>query len=251
MKSSKLFQTGSIATLAPFTLALALMLSLPAGTVAAGEPNQLTSGEQAAGWKLLFDGESLNGWRGYRKDTPPAVGWTVQDGLLHKVRGERGGDIVTTKKFDDFELYWEWRVESGGNNGVKYLVTEERPSAPGHEYQMLDDQRHPDAAGGAKRQTASFYDVLAPMADRPVKPAGEWNASRIIIQGNRVEHWLNGVKVLEYELGSASLREALQASKFRNSDRFGEKISGHIMLTDHNDATWFRNLKIRPIDGAR
>ena len=246
MKNPAFFRTGSVAALASFTL----LLSLPAGTAAAGEPNRLSSEEKEAGWKLLFDGESLNGWRAYRKDAPPAAGWTVQDGLLHKIRGERGGDIVTTEKFDDFELYWEWRVESGGNNGVKYLVTEERPSAPGHEYQMLDDQRHPDAAGGARRLTASFYDVLAPFADRPVKEAGEWNASRIIIRGNRVEHWLNGAKVLEYELGSASLREALQASKFRDSDRFGEKISGHIMLTDHNDATWFRNLKIRPVKGG-
>ena len=165
------------------------MLASPA--LAAPSANSLTSEEKAAGWKLLFDGESLKEWRLYNQKAAPESGWKVEDGLLKKLPRQRGGDIVTEGKFDNFDLTWEWRVAPGGNNGLKYLVTEERPSAPGHEYQLIDDIGHPDGRLGAKRQTASFYDVLPPAADKPLKPVGEWNSSRVLIQGDHVEHWLN------------------------------------------------------------
>lgn len=195
----------------------------------------------------MFDGKTTEGWRGYKQAAMPPKGWKVEDGVLKKVGGERGGDIITEEKFDGFELSWEWRINSGGNNGLKYLVTEDRPSAPGHEYQLIDDQRHPDAAKGAKRATASFYHVLPPAADKPLRPVGEWNASRLLVQDNHVEHWLNGKKVLEYELGSDTLKAAIAESKFKDSPGFGTKIKGHIMLTDHGDECWFRNIKIREL----
>ncbi len=209
--------------------------------------NHLTPEEKAAGWSLLFNGKNLEGWRQYGRQAPPAEGWKVEDGVLKKVAKQRGGDIIHTNTFGDFDFSWEWRVGPGGNNGVKYLVTEQRPGAPGHEYQMIDDAGHPDGKIGAHRQTAAFYDVLPPDEKKPIKKAGEWNSSRILVKGSNVEHWLNGAKVLNYELGSDAVKAAVGKSKFKSAARFGEKIQGHIMLTDHSDEAWFRNLKIRPL----
>jgi hypothetical protein len=214
---------------------------------AAELPNTLTAEEQAQGWKLLFNGRSFEGWRVYRKSTPPDRGWKVEDGILKKLANETGGDLITEAKFDNFDLSWEWRIAPGGNNGVKYLVTEDRPSAPGHEYQMIDDARHPDGRRGPRWQTASFYDVLPPAANKLLRPVGEWNSSRVRLQGNHVEHWLNGMKVLEYELGSETLKKAIEGSKFKNAPGFGTHIRGHILLTDHHDECWFRSLKIREL----
>jgi hypothetical protein len=195
----------------------------------------------------LFDGKSLAGWRAFGSTNAPAAGWTVTDGMLHKRAGVRGGDIVTTRTFTDFDLSWEWRVAPGGNNGVKYLVNEARKATPGHEYQMLDDTGHPDGRVGAKRQTAAFYDVLPPAANKPYRPAGEWNSSRIIVSGQHVQHWLNGTKVLSYELGSPETKAALARSKFKDAVGFGDKVTGPILLTDHQDETWFQNIVIREL----
>ena len=231
-------------------VAMMAFVALLTMTASAAQPiNTLTDAEKAAGWKLLFDGRSLQGWRLYGKKAAPESGWKVEDGILKKLPKQRGGDIVTEAKFEDFDLTWEWRITAGGNNGVKYLVTEERTSAPGHEYQMIDDDGHPDGKLGAKRQTASFYEVLAPAADKPLKPVGEWNSSRVLVRGNHVEHWLNGAKVLEYELGSEAVKAGVASSKFKNAPGFGTKIKGHLMLTDHQDECWFRNLKIRELPG--
>jgi hypothetical protein len=224
---------------------LAATLTLP--LIGADQPNALTEKERAAGWQLLFNGKDLTGWRAYK--TPEGsgqigVGWTVEDGLLKKRSGVKGGDIITEQQFNDFELSWEWRIEPGANNGVKYFVTEARPGAPGHEYQMLDDESERWSKLPAKDKTASFYQVLPPVADKGYKPAGEWNQSRILVQGNHVEHWLNGKKALEYELGSEAVKAAVAQSKFKKYPDFGLKIKGHIMLTDHNDEAWFRNLKL-------
>ena len=220
-------------------------LTLTTFSSRAGDANTLTAAEKTAGWKLLFDGQSLAGWRAYGSQAKPGEGWKVEGGVLKKLKGVRGGDIITEQKFGDFELSWEWRIDASGNNGVKYLVTEERRSAPGHEYQMIDDEGHPDGKLGPKRQTASFYEVLPPAPDKPVRKPGEWNFSRIVIKGDHVEHWLNGAKVLEYTLGSPEVKAGIAGSKFKNVPGFGEKIEGHVMLTDHQDECWFRNLKIR------
>jgi hypothetical protein len=203
--------------------------------------NQLTARETKAGWKLLFDGQSLNGWRSYKKPEAPSKGWEINNGILTCVAGAHGGDMITVGEFDNFDLQWDWRVPAKSNNGIKYLVTEERPSAPGPEYQMIDDAI---VADSPKQSTASFYDVIAPAPDKPLKPVGEWNHSRILVQGNHVEHWLNGKKVLTYELGSPEVRAAVAASKFKKSAGFGEKIKGHILLTEHHDEASYKNIKI-------
>jgi hypothetical protein len=229
-------------------LVLAATLGMSMGARA---ENTLTAEEQAAGWTLLFDGASLKGWRPYGKPTAGAdaiaSGWKIQDGVLKKLAGVKGGDIITEKKYTDFEFSWEWRLEKNANNGVKYLVTEARPQAPGYEYQMLDDLSDKYKKLHAKALTASFYEVLPPAADKPLKPAGEWNASRIIVQGQHVEHWLNGKQVLAYELGSDAVKAGVAASKFKKYPDFGTKLTGHIMLTDHQDEAWYRNLKLREL----
>jgi hypothetical protein len=209
--------------------------------------NTLSADERAAGWELLFDGTSFNGWRGFRSATLPENGWEIRDGTLHTLAGVRGSELITIRKFTNFELSWDWRLLEGGNNGVKYFVTEDRPRSPGHEYQMLDDAKHRDGQRGARFQTASFYEVLPPAADKPLHPPGDWNTSRIVVRGQHVEHWLNGAKVLAYELGSDAVREGIARSKFKDEPGFGEKIAGHIMLTYHQDECWFKNLKLREL----
>lgn len=221
-----------------------LLASCMVGPVA---DNRLSFVEKFSGWQLLFDGDSMAGLRAYRQKGAPTVGWEIKDGMLKTVPKVRGQELITEKKFTDFELSWEWRVAEGGNNGVKYCVTEDRPSAPGYEYQMIDDAKHPDAKFGPIRQTASFYYVLAPDADRPTKPGGEWNASRIVMKGDHVEHWLNGKNVLTYTLGSPAVKAGVAASKFAKEPGFGDKITGYIMLTYHQDECWYKNVKIREL----
>jgi len=223
-------------------------LSMFTGVLLAAESGGLSEKDQAAGWKLLFDGKSLNGWRGYKAQDKPKPGWTVDEGILKKKKGVPGGDLMTVQTFGDFDLEWDWRVEPGGNNGLKYFITEGRGSAIGHEYQMIDDEGHPDGRMGAKRTTASFYDVLPPDAKKPLNPPGQWNHSRVLVQGNHVEHWLNGKKVLEYELGSTAVMDAIQQSKFKTVKGFGTKVRGHVLLTDHQDECWFRQIKIRELE---
>jgi hypothetical protein len=223
---------------------LALSLAPQPGVGAKPAPNTLTAAEKAAGWQLLFDGTSLDAWRGYKRETLPESGWELKDGALRTVAKVKGVELITRKKFNDFEFAWEWRVAPGGNNGVKYLVTEERPQSPGHEYQMIDDAGYPGKLG-PNHLTADFYDVLPAAADKSIRPAGEWNTSRIVVRGARVEHWLNGKNVLTYELGSAAVKAGVEKSKFKGHPGFGEKIAGRIMLTYHQDECWYRNLKIR------
>ncbi len=210
-------------------------------SIFAAAPNQLTEEEKAGGWKLLFDGNSTQGWHSFKKQTFPAKGWDIQNGWLHGL-GKGGGDIISDGEFEQFELQWEWKQAPAGNSGLKYFVLETRSSPLGHEYQMIDDEREPDSAH-AKRITASFYDVLKPTTKPPVKPAGQTNESRVILQGSRVEHWLNGVKVLEYSCGSEAVKDAVAQSKFKNVRGFGDRVKGHILLQEHGSEVWFRNLK--------
>jgi len=211
--------------------------------------NQLTAKERAAGWRLLFDGKTTSGWHTFKKQTFPDHGWVVEDGWLHCL-GKGGGDVISDASFDNFELEWDWKQASGGNSGLKYFVLDTRPSAIGHEYQMIDDEREPDASkADRKRVTAAFYDVLKPMEHTPTKQPGETNHSRILIRGVHVEHWLNGTKVLEYECGSDAMKAAVAESKFKNTAGFGNKVVGHLLLQDHNSEVWFQNIKLRPIKG--
>lgn len=198
-----------------------------------------------AKWKVLFDGKTTAGWRSFKKPDFPAKGWVIENGWLHCL-GQKDGDIITDQEFGDFELEWEWKIAPAGNSGVKYFVLESRKNALGHEYQMIDDELEPDAkVAEGKHVTGSFYDVLKPSVKPPVKPVGKINRSGIVVRGNHVEHWLNGAKVLEYECGSEALKAAVDDSKFKTVEGFGQKIRGHILLQDHHTEVWFRNIRIR------
>lgn len=218
-----------------------LFLAIPA---MAGELNTLSPEEEASGWKMFFNGRDLSDFRMFGSDARPGPGWKVDQGILRKLPKVPGGQIIKKKKYNDFFLIWEWRISEKGNSGIKYLIDESRPGAPGPEFQMLDDSGHPDGKKGATRQTAALYDIMPPAADKLLKPVGEWNRSRIIVRGNQVEHWLNGSPVLKYELGSPELMASIEKSKFKAAKGFGTKIQGHIMLTDHQDGCDFRNMKI-------
>jgi hypothetical protein len=217
----------------------------------AAQKTEATMKADTAGWTSLFDGKTLKGWRGYKKADASDTRWTVENGIVtipeKDGKDTRGGrDIITDATYDQFDLRWEWKVAPGGNSGLKYFVLEDETSAIGHEYQMIDDERHADAKIGPHRQTAAFYDVL-PAADRPLKPAGEWNTSEVIVRGKHVEHWLNGKRVLQYELDSPELRAAVAKSKFKDIARFGKPQKGHILIQDHGNQVWYRNVKIKPL----
>jgi len=214
-------------------------------------PNQLSSDEKTGGWKLLFDGQTTKGWHTFKGTSFPAKGWIVEDGWLHCL-GKDGGDVVSDVEYDQFDLQWEWKLEPGGNSGLKYFVLSSRNSAIGHEYQMLDDQRNPDGKlAEGKHVTASFYDVLKPGVAPPSKPLGEINQSRVLVKGNHVEHWINGVKVLEYECGSEAVKAAVAESKFKNVPSFGNRVKGHLLLQDHRSNVWFRSIKIRDLSDSK
>ena len=227
-----------------------LAVGAPSGAGTDGGVNTLTAAEEAEGWQLLFDGDDLDQWRGYQRDTPPAS-WQPQDSVLAFAAAEDRGDLMTREQFSDFEFHYDWRISEGGNSGVIYRVTEDsdQPWHTGPEMQVLDDERHPDARAGVdgNRTAGSLYDMIAPTPG-VVNPAGEWNEARIVARGNTVEHWLNGQKVVEYEVGSAAWDSLYDASKFNTLDGFGVQEQGHIVLQDHNDPVWFRNLKIRALD---
>ncbi len=225
-----------------FTFILALAFSeLGSGSAVAASLNELTPAEKSAGWTLLFDGKTSKGWRSFKKTTFPEKGWLIENGILKHVAKGGGGDLITDSDYNNFDLQWEWMVPAGANNGIKYLITEKRNQVIGHEYQMIDDVVAPEA----KHSTGSFYDVLAPSKEKPLKPVGQWNHSRVLIQGNHVEHWLNGSKILTYELGSEEVLKAVQNSKFKSVPDFGKKMRGHIILTEHQDEASYKNIKIR------
>jgi len=214
-------------------------------------PNYLSEREKAEGWTFLFDGTSTNQWRGAMRDAMPASGWVVNDGVLEilpRDEGGGGGDILTIEKFSNFDLIFDFYLTTVANSGVKYFVTENvyDRGALGLEYQLLDDARHPDArmGTGGNRTLASLYDIM-PARGKRFNGINQWNTGRIVANGNRVEHWLNNIKVLEYERGSEEYRKMIAESKFANMQNFGEAREGHILLQDHNDRVFFRSIKIR------
>jgi len=241
-------------------------------------PNTLTPAERTAGWRLLFDGRTFAGWRGLGYDTVPTSHWAIVDGAIKKIangdvprvadgRPLNGGDLMTVDTFGDFELTWEWKVTPSANSGVKYNVSEEMSiaqngtmtptavargeiapnhSALGFEYQMLDDDRHEDGKLPTHRSGA-LYDLIAPSAAKRLRPVGEWNRSTVIFRGNHGEHWLNGRKIVEYDLGTAHMDSLLAKSKYRSIPGFGDRRRGHIVLQDHGDEVYFRSIKVRPL----
>lgn len=234
-----------------FKLAIAFAASLAAVAPLAGQAKKpaTTTTTADGGWVQLFDGKDLKGWRGYKKPDASETRWKVENGLLTinsngagDTKGQR--DLITDATYEQFDLRWEWKISQGGNSGVKYFVLEDENSAIGHEYQVIDDERHPDAKIGPHRQTAAFYDVF-PAHDRPLKPAGEWNTSEVIVKGKHVTHILNGKTVLEYDLESPELKAAIAKSKFKDIARFGKLQPGHILVQDHGDQVWYRKIEIK------
>ena len=215
-----------------------------ATTGAEATMNTLTEAERAAGWELLFDGTSMEGWRGYNQEGLPE-GWAARDGMLTRVGP--GGDIITDREFADFELSLEWRLEEGGNSGVFYRAAEGEEwmyhSAP--EMQVLDDNGHVD--GQDPLTSAGSNYGLHPAPRGVVNPVGEWNHARILVDGTHVEHWLNGSKIVEYELGDADWEARVADSKFAQWPAYGRAERGHIGLQDHGDPVWYRNIKVREI----
>ena len=212
--------------------------------------NKLSKEETEEGWELLWDGKTTTGWRSIKTKSFPEKGWIIEDGMLTVEESGRGGSIITTEKYSDFELKLEVKFTTGANSGIKYFVLEEL-SSPGSgiglEYQILDDEKNPDAKKGnhpGSRTFASLYDLI-PATDKTILPIGEWNTVQIISRGNQVEHWLNGKKVLEYERASEKFRKLVQSSKYKNIPGFGEASEGHILLQDHGNRVSFRNIKIR------
>ncbi len=221
------------------------------------EINTLTEKENTEGWQLLFDGKTVEQWRGYNRDTFPTGGWEVIDGTIHcKASGKgeagKGGDIITIKKYKNFELSLEWKISEGGNSGIFYLA-QEKPgqaiwkSAP--EMQILDNAKHPDAQKGnnGNRQAGSLYDLI-PANPQNAKPAGEWNQVRVQIYQGSVTHYMNGAEVLEYHLWTDDWKEMCAKSKFKDfTDFINTAEEGHIGLQDHGNDVWFRNIKIKEL----
>ena len=242
--------------LTPFLAAILLTATVPA--LAQAAPNTLTAKEKADGWHLLFDGKTNNGWRSTHGPAFPATGWEVKDGLISVTEnsGEEGGkagDIVTTRTYSNFELLVDFRITPGANSGIKYFVNLNmtpfhggQGSAIGFEYQILDDAIHPDAKAGKNgdRTQGSLYDMIPPDKAKPVRPVGEWNTARIIIRGNHGEHWLNGMKVLEYTRHTPEFRQLVADSKYHVFPGFGEGNDGYLLLQDHGFPVSFRNIKI-------
>jgi hypothetical protein len=215
-----------------FLLALAALLFTPA------------TGFAEEGWESLFDGKSLDGWTG-RNGRPVTAGWKVEEGAIH--RAGAGGDLLSAKEYLNFELEFEWKVAPGANSGLKYRVTEYAPVGRhvGLEYQVLDDKGH-DNGRNAKTAAGSLYDLIPPAGAKQLNPAGEWNRSKVVARGGQIEHWLNGSRILSVDLAGEAWKKALAGSKFRAAADFGTR-KGRILLQDHGDEAWFRNLRIRPL----
>jgi len=267
-----------------------IILSFSIGAAGNGKTvvqNVLTANEKSVGWKLLFDGKTTNGWRGFRKSDFPSECWAVTDGILKRVKQvhnrEECGDIVTAQQYDNFEFQLDWKIESGGNSGIKYLVVEDRPAgweqayldyhlqslkksgktepperlkperwkymSMSFELQLIDDRLNEDARSSPDRITGALYDLIAP-SQKSVVSLTDFNTARILVRGKHIEHWINGAKVVQFERESPELQKLIAASKFKHLDKFGTFAKGYIALQDHNSEVWFRNIKIRELKGG-
>ncbi|MEX2591916.1 MAG: DUF1080 domain-containing protein [Anditalea sp.] len=210
----------------------------------------LTEQEKSEGWELLFDGEDLQKWRSVKSETFPSDAWVIEEGSL--VLAERGGDIVTREKYGDFELAWDFKLTHGANSGIKYFVDSITNKSNGNvvingpEYQIIDDLNHDEIKKDPNglSSTGALYLLYAP-ENKTLNPADQWNHARIIAKGNQVEHWLNGTKVVSYQRGSKGFMDKMEETKFKDYPDYGQIPEGHILLTDHHDKVFFRNIRIR------
>ena len=219
--------------------------------------NTISPTEEKEGWKLLWDGKTSEGWRGAKLSTFPAKGWAMEDGILKVKKGDggestNGGDIVTTRMYKNFILKVDFKITEGANSGIKYFVNpglnKGEGSAIGCEFQILDDDKHPDAKLGVKgnRKLGSLYDLIPAPAKKPFNKK-EFNTAMIIVKGNHVEHWLNGEKLIEYERNNAMWNALVAYSKYKNWPNFGNAEEGNILLQDHGDEVWYKNVKIKEL----
>jgi hypothetical protein len=222
-----------------FLAAFICLLALNAGTVTAKEK-----------WQVLFNGKSTDAWRGFRRDSFPSKCWNVEGGELQTIKDCDKSDridIITKDTYQDFELELEWRVSPGGNSGIIYLVSEDEDESwkTGPEMQVLDDDKHPDGKN-PKTSAGALYGLIAP-TNKTLKPVGDYNKVRLIVRNGHVQHWLNGRKVVEYDLGSDMLKALIAQSKFKDYPHFAQNRKGHIALQYHGDEVWYRNIRIRAL----
>lgn len=223
--------------------------------------NSLTKAEKEQGWELLFDGKTFNHWRGLGRDSVQTDHWKVENGFIHKVNSEEverltgkkidGGDLMSIDTFRNFEIKFDWKIKPNGNSGIKYNVSEKisttyggKYSALGFEYQILDDSAKMYRGLKPYQFTGSLYDMYPPK-NVHANPVGEFNHSRILLNGNHGEHWLNGYKVVDYNFGTAEFDSLFQESKYAKYPGFATRRSGHIVITNHTDDSWYKNIKIR------
>lgn len=233
---------------------LCAFLCIEVSAKSKGADNTLTPKEQKEGWKLLWDGKTKNGWKSIKGGPVPATGWTIENGTLSIADNNNKssvGDIITDRKYKNFELSVDFLYTDGANSGIKYFITEDKSGKTvniGCEYQILDDLLHPDAKLGhdGNRRLGALYDIMPAQIKTPVK-AGEWNTARIVVNGNHVTHYLNGKKILEYERGSEQWKEGVARSKFNNRADFGMAKEGYILLQDHGKKVSFKNIKIKEL----
>ncbi len=240
------------------------MLALAAPVFAQQAPNTLSAAERAAGWRLLFDGKTLTGWRGLGYDSVPTAHWRVVNGSIEKIASGKvpkmpdgqpahGGDLMTTQSFHDFELRFDWKVTDSANSGVKYNVSEEfslahasNHAALGFEYQVLDDSLSDDNKLPS-HLAGALYDLIAPNGAKRLMPVGQWNTSRIVFRGRHGEHWLNGSKIVDFYLGTPYMDSLIAKSKYHTIPGFADRRDGHIILQDHGDEVFYRDIKIREL----
>jgi hypothetical protein len=227
-------------------LFVALLVFGVAFVATAQEHNTLTKKERKAGWQLLWNGQDLTGWKSNSENGDMNKGWKAVDGELVIMARSGAGDIITEKRYHDFELSIDFKITEGANSGIKYFIGEN--GSVGCEFQILDDENHPDAKMGfnGNRRLGSLYDLI-PADGWAIASKRDWNTARIVVRGNHVEHWLNGVKILEYEKNNDMWDTIVSHSKFAKVENFAGGDGGHILLQDHHDEVHYRNLKIREL----